>query len=246
MRTPTPSNHAARCAIALLHKLRRGLRAYVVVGDAISEQERERLYRDVIGYTFATHQRLSTGRPATNRFALPGAAANARSTNADVPAGAEDAQTAEPGSRPNDGPEPPTSGSNHAVGASAPDHARVADVRLILYGRQRPVDPTREPWVLPGPAASAHDGELIPRLHWLLAEAAGTIANIAHELETRAAEVDDDTREQLHDDILVLDDELATVNALLGNEVDWDAEMRRLLAGEIPPAEIDAEDEDDE
>jgi hypothetical protein len=60
----------------------------------------------------------------------------------------------------------------------------------------------------------------------------------------RAAEVDDHARAQLQDDILALDDELATVHTLLGNHVDWDAETRRLLAGEIPPFQIDADDED--
>ncbi|HEY2200583.1 MAG TPA: hypothetical protein VGH56_01740, partial [Solirubrobacteraceae bacterium] len=103
--------------------------------------------------------------------------------------------------------------------------------------------PTREPGALPGPAASAQDGDLLPRLRWLLTESGGTIANVAHELETRAAEVDDDAREQLHDDLLALDDELAAVKTLLGNEVDWDAEARRLLAGEIPPFQSDADDE---
>ena len=239
MRTPTPSENAARCAIALLDKLRRGLRAYLVVGNARSEQQHERLYRDAIGYTVATHQRRSIRRPATDQLAPPGAAANARSTNTDIPAPAEDTQTAEPGSRLNDGSKPLTSGWNQAL-----DNATAGDIRLIPYRHQRPVDPTREPAALPGPAASAHDGELVPRLRWLLTESAGTIANVAHELETRAAEVDDHARAQLQDDILALDDELATVQTLLGNKVDWDAETRRLLAGEIPPFQIDADDED--
>ena len=246
MRTPTPSNNAARCAIALLHKFRRALRAYVVGGKARSEQQHERLYRDAIGSTIATHQRRSIGRPATDQFALRGAAADARSTNPDFPASAEDTPTGEPGSRPNNGPKPPTSGWNQALGASGPDHATAADIRLILYRHQRPVDPTCEPRALPGPAACAQDGELVPRLRWLLTESAGTIANVAHELETRAAEVDNHARGQLHDDILALDDELATVKTLLGNEVDWDAENGRLLAGEIPPFQIDADDEDGE
>ena len=243
MRTPTPSNNMARRAIALLHKLRRGLPAYIVFGDTRSEQLRERLYHDAIGYTIATNQRRSIGRPATDQSVLPGAAANLRSTNPDVRASAEDAQTAEAGFRLNDGPKPRTSRSNHASEASAPDHATAADARLILHRHQRPVDPTCEPRALPWPAACAPDGELIPRLRWLLTESAGTIANVAHALETRAAEVDDHAREQLSDDILVLDDELATVKTLLGNEIDWDAEITRLLAEEIPPFEIDADDD---
>ena len=246
MRTPTRSENAARCAIALLDKLRRGLRACLVVGHARYEQQHERLYRDAIGHTVATHQRRSIRRPATDQLAPPGNAANARSTNTDIPAPAEDTQTAEPGSRLNDGSKPLTSGWNQALGTSGPDNATAGDIRPIPYRRQRPVDPTREPAALPGPAASAQDGELVPRLRWLLTESAGTIANVAHELETRAAEVDDHARAQLHDDILALDDELATVETMLGNKVDWDAETRRLLAGEIPPFQIDAGDEDGE
>ena len=118
MRTPTPSNNMARRAIALLHKLRRGLPAYVVFGDTRSEQLRERLYHDAIGYTIVTNQRRSIGRPATDQSVLPGAAANLRSTNPDVRASAEDAQTAEAGFRLTDGPKPRTSRSNLAPGAS--------------------------------------------------------------------------------------------------------------------------------
>jgi hypothetical protein len=83
----------------------------------------------------------------------------------------------------------------------------------------------------------------VPRLRWLLTDSAGTIANVAHQLETSAAEVDDNARAQLYDDVSVLDEELATVKALLGNCVDWDAEAKRLFGGEIPPI---AGDEDDE
>ena len=116
----TPSEKAARCAIALLDKLRRGLRACRVVGNARSELQHERLYRDAIGNTVATHQRRSIRRPATDQLARPGAAANARSTNTDIPAPAEDTQTAEPGSRLNDGSKPLTSGWNQAIGTSDP------------------------------------------------------------------------------------------------------------------------------
>jgi hypothetical protein len=214
-----------------------------LVGNAKSEQRHERLYRDATGYAIATHQRRSIRRPATGQFALPGAAANARSANTDIRAPAEDMHTAEPGSRLTDGPKPRSSGWSRALGTFGPDDATGADVRLSLCRTQRPVDPIREPGALPGPAASAQDGDLLPRLRWLLTQSAGTIANVAHELETRAAEVDDHAREQLHDDLLALDDELAAVKRLLGNEVDWDAEIRRLLAGEIPPFQIDADDE---
>ena len=176
MRTPTPFENAARCAVALLDKLRRGLQAYLVLSNAGSERQHERLYRDAIGYTIATHQRRSIRRPATDQFAPPGAAANAPSTSTDIRAPAEDTQTAEPGSRLNDGSKPLTSGWNQALGTSGPDNATAGDIRPIPYRRQRPADPTREPGALSGPAASAQDGELVPRLRWLLTESARTIA----------------------------------------------------------------------
>jgi hypothetical protein len=89
----------------------------------------------------------------------------------------------------------------------------------------------------PEPAAAAQAGELLPYLRWLLTDAAGTIANVAHHLETRATEVDDDARAHLYDDVSVLDEELTTVKTLLGNQIDWDAEAKHLLGGEIPPPE---------
>jgi hypothetical protein len=98
---------------------------------------------------------------------------------------------------------------------------------------------------LPEPAAAARAGDLVPRLRWLLTESAGTTANVAHLLETCAAEVDDNARAQLYEDVSVLEEELATVKALLGNYVDWDAAAKRLLAGEIPPLAGD-EDQVDE
>ena len=246
MRTPTPSNNAARRAIALLHKFRRVLRAYVVGGNARSEQQHERLYRDAIGSTVATHQRRSIGRPATDQFALRGAAANARSTNTDIPAPAEDTQTAEPGSRLNNGPnhpraagiklsEPPARTTQPpATFVSSPTGINAPSIRRASLGRCR----TRRLRAGRRARPAARVG--------CDPESAGTIASVAHELETRAAEVDNHARAQLHDDILALDDELATVKTLLGNEVDWDAENGRLLAGEIPPFQIDADDEDGE
>ncbi len=87
---------------------------------------------------------------------------------------------------------------------------------------------------------------LVLRLRWLLTQSSGTIADVAHQLETRAADVDDAARQQLRDDVLVLDEELALLKALLLPPIDWDAEHERLLAGEIPPFEDYADEEQDE
>ena len=96
-----------------------------------------------------------------------------------------------------------------------------------------------------GPPGDLEAGELPARLGWLLTHASGKIADVAHHLETRAADLDDDAREQLRDDLLALHEELAPLTALL-EPVDWDAEHGRLLAGEIPPFQHYADDETNE
>jgi hypothetical protein len=62
-------------------------------------------------------------------------------------------------------------------------------------------------------------------------------------LETRAAEIDDDARAQLGDDVLVRDGELAVVKALLLELIDWDSGLARLLNDEL---DTDTDAEDDE
>ena len=76
---------------------------------------------------------------------------------------------------------------------------------------------------------------LLPRLRLLLTQSRAAIADVVHQVEACAVDLDDDAREQLRDDILVLDEEFATLKALLVAPIDWDAEHERLLAGEIPP-----------
>lgn len=81
--------------------------------------------------------------------------------------------------------------------------------------------------------------ELVPRLRWLLTQAGGTIADVAHQLETRGADIDNGARTKLRDDVLALEEELAAIEALLGEPVDWDSEFARLLKDEIPPLDDD-------
>jgi hypothetical protein len=122
-----------------------------------------------------------------------------------------------------------------------------ADIRFTVYKRRRQGEVASEPHAQArpaaemhrGPAAEAQAGKLLPQLRWLLTKSSGTIAEVAHRLETRGVEIDDDAREQLQDDLLVLDEELATLKSLLAGPVDWDAEYERLMAGEIPPFEGD-------
>ena len=125
------------------------------------------------------------------------------------------------------------------------DEDRTAiEVRLAV---RKPGDPDAvadgqrwDPWEV----ADAMGDELLPTLRWLLTQASGTIGRVAHQLEHRAADIDDDARDQLLDDVLVVDDELAAVKALLLTLVDWDSELARLLEDEVPPFERDPEDDE--
>jgi hypothetical protein len=95
--------------------------------------------------------------------------------------------------------------------------------------------------------AGEHTGEeLLPMLRWRVSQAIGTIAEVAHLLESRASDVDDGARNHLRDDILVLDDELETLTALLAEPVDWDSGFTRLLEGELPPLDAAADPDDDD
>lgn len=91
------------------------------------------------------------------------------------------------------------------------------------------------------PSAELPPGELLGQLRSLLTQSGGKIAAVAHHIETRAADLGEVAREQLREDLDVLDDDVATLKALLAPPIDWDAEYGRLLADEIPPAEDDDE-----
>jgi hypothetical protein len=87
---------------------------------------------------------------------------------------------------------------------------------------------------------------LVPALRWLLTQASGTIGLVAHHLESRAADIDDEARAQLRDDVVVLEDELGTVKALLAELIDWDWELGRMLNDELPPFDTHGGPYDDE
>jgi hypothetical protein len=88
--------------------------------------------------------------------------------------------------------------------------------------------------------------DLVPTLRWLLTHATGTIGRVAHQLERRAVDIDDADRDQLRDDVLVLDDELTTLKALLLGLIDWNSEFERLLKDELPPLDRDTDPEGDD
>ena len=118
------------------------------------------------------------------------------------------------------------------------------DIHLTVHKRpEQPPQVRRSPWQTPQRPDEMSTSELLRRLRWLMGESSGTIAYIAHELETRAAELDEEVCEQLRDDVLVLDEDLARLKSLLLPPVDWDAELEGLIAGEIPPFDDDFDED---
>ena len=119
----------------------------------------------------------------------------------------------------------------------------VADVRLTLHKASTRNELPAAPSPEPAPAADLVSGRL-PELRWLLTQSAGTMADVAHQLETRPFDVDDRAREQLRDDVLVIEEELAMLKGLLA-VVDWDAEFQGVLGEENPPPDTGTAHEDE-
>ena len=229
MSTSNPENTPPGAGVEHLNKLeaivQRGLDTEVDVGHALAEISDTSLYR-------GTHQTFEAY--LRDRWGM------SRSRGHQLIQGAEHAPVR--GAR----PEALTDVWERAHEELGDDEIIAVDIRLTVRGREQPAELGPEAWPHPWRPAELEAGELLRRLRWLLTQASGTIANTAHQVETCAAALDDDAREQLLDDVLILDEELATLKALLVAPVDWDAEYRRLLAGEIGPYEPDADDEGDE
>ena len=120
----------------------------------------------------------------------------------------------------------------------------VADLRLTLHKVPTGSELPSAPNPIPSPVADLSSGELLPQLRWLLTQSAGTVADVAHQVETHPFEVDDRAREQLRDDVLVIEEELGTLKMLLAS-VDWDAEFQDLLGEENAPPDSDSAAEDE-
>jgi hypothetical protein len=116
-------------------------------------------------------------------------------------------------------------------------------IRLIVHTRQeRTAEPDPAPPVEDDD--EDEDDELLWELRRLLASSGGTIADVAHALERRGQEVDRKGRELLEDEVRAVEVDIAILKSLLSDPVDWDRECDRLLAGEIPPFEDDAADDE--
>jgi hypothetical protein len=120
------------------------------------------------------------------------------------------------------------------------------EIRFAVRKQSDPGTPADERSSDPSQVTRSMGNELLPALRWLLTHASGTIAEIARQLENRAADIDDGARAQLRDDVRVVDGELAVVKALLLELIDWDSELRRLLEDELPPLDTDRDSDDDD
>jgi hypothetical protein len=205
-----------------------GLESYTDVSNALAEIRDRHLYRESHP-SFETYARdrwginISAGHPLAGTD-IP---ADTRATLLDTPC------------------EALARACEETLSALGDDDRKAIEVRLAVRKPGEPGAPvegqTWDPWEV----AEAVGDELVPTLRWLLTQATGTIGRVAHQLEHRAVEIDDGARAQLRDDVLVLDDELAAVKALLIQLVDWDSELERLLHGELPPFKTDSDPDDE-
>ena len=164
-----------------------GLGAYVDVGDALAEIRDRHLYRDSHP-SFEAYVRERWG--------------------VDVPNGNSLAQTAETPC------EALAKACEETLSALDHDDRAAIDIRLAVRKQgDAGASADGQSWD-PWEVADAIGEELLPTLRWLLTQASGTIGRVAHQLEHRAAEIDDSAREQLRDDVMVVDDELATTRGV--------------------------------
>lgn len=198
-----------------------GLDTYTEVGDALAEIRDRHLYRDSHS-TFEAYARERWGVDVARGDSLP---------HTGVPETPCEALA---------------KACEETLSALDHDDRAAIDIRLAVRRPGDPRTPAYGPGWDPWDVAEAIGDELLPTLRWLLTQSGGTIGRVAHQLEHRAVEIDDAAREQLRDDVMVVDDELAAVKALLLQLNDWDAELGRLMNGELPPFEsgTDSEHED--
>jgi hypothetical protein len=130
------------------------------------------------------------------------------------------------------------------------EHAGAAEIRLVVHKRDDlSPEPARGSQPDSGPAGGAEDEELVWELRRLLAASGGMISDVAHALERRADNVDRNGRELLQDEVSAVEVDIAILKTLLSDPVDWDKECKRLLAGEVPPFEdraVEDNEQDDD
>jgi hypothetical protein len=212
-----------------------GLGRYVQVAKALTEIRDRRLYRDSHD-SFEAYVRERWGVDISED-----------SPSSEVVVSADTRVTAAPqDAPPRDEPcQALARACQQTLSALGDDERMAVEIRLAV---RKPGDedasPEQRSWD-PWQVADAMGDELVPTLRWLLTQASGTIGRVAHQLERRATDVDEAARVQLRDDVLVLDDELAALKAML-LAIDWDSELGHLLRGELPPFDSDGNPGDDD
>jgi hypothetical protein len=199
------------------------LGSYLLVGNALAEIRDRHLYRDSHP-SFEAYVGTRWGLNIAAGAPLPPTA---------IPADAATTPPAErePRTPPGNGPcEALARACEETLSALDADDRLGVEIRIAVRKQKDPSPPA---------------DELLPALRWLLTKASGTIGAVSHQLETRAADIDDGAREQLREDVLVLDAELAVVKALLLDLIDWDAELKRLLEDELPPLDTDTDPDEE-
>jgi hypothetical protein len=250
MSSSNSENSRSSAEVEHLDKLeaivRRGLDADLEVGNALAEINDTWLYR-ATHETFEAYVRDRWGMSPTPAEELMHAAEAAAPPSAGVHSPAPAMRSAAGPLAPvrRDGTDGLAKVWEKARQEFGGDDVTAVEIHLTVHRRQQPAPLTPNPSPSLQVTDESNAGEPLRRLRWLMAEASGTIANIAHQLETHASKLDDYARDQLLDDVLVLDEDLAVLKALLPAPVDWDAAHGRLIAGEVPPFEDDS-DEDDE
>jgi hypothetical protein len=234
MSSTNPEHNLTPAEIENLNELeavaQHGLETYEDVGSALAEIRDRHLYRDSHP-SFEAYARERWGVDISDRHPLS-EPDNPADTRATPPAH---------GQKPC---EALARACEETLSGLADEDRKAIEVRLAVRKQGEPGSlaggQSWDPWE----AADLIGDELVPTLRWLLTHASGTIGRVAHQLERRAADIDDGARAQLRDDVLVLDDELAAVKALLLELIDWDSELERLLKGELPPLDADRDPED--
>ena len=215
-----------------------GVETYLEVGNALAEIRERQLYRD-------THP--SYEAYLQDRWGISGPERDPSSeivVMPDVPSSVPDRHS------PSSGGSKPCEALTRACEQtlSALDGKGLVELEVRLAVRKDGDPATIEERENVGwwPIANLVDDEMLPRLRWLLTQASGTIADVANQLESSAADIGDRARAQLLDDVFVVDAELEVVKALVAGPIDWDSDLKRLLEGEIPPPDTDGDSEDDD
>jgi hypothetical protein len=127
----------------------------------------------------------------------------------------------------------------------AADDLFVVEMRVTLRKQDDAAVLESQATLDPLPVEKVVDEELVPMLRRLLTQSSGTIGRVVDELETRGTVIDDAALSQLRDDVLVVDEELTILKAMLLGDIDWDSELQQMLGSEIPPLDHDPDADGD-